>query len=162
MSVISFNFLTSSAISSLMWISIRKSLTRFPYKSCLQKFAIFIFFDCSESTQRKNLLLHLLVNLQAYQIQDEWRFQHPNEQYGCHITTTTTRKCQNVMKLLQIASASIHVSISATYLIPQVPKESRASLLEKFEKNCTKLQDFVNQVWFVFCLQSHRYSTKET
>ncbi len=33
---------------------------------------------------------------------------------------------------------------------------------EKFDGDCTKLQDFVNQVRLVFRLQPHKYATEET
>jgi hypothetical protein len=69
---------------------------------------------------------------------------------------------RNAMEQLQVACAPIHVPTPAANRVPQAPKEPRVSLLEKFDGDCTKLRDFVNQVRLVFCLQPHRYATKET
>jgi len=69
---------------------------------------------------------------------------------------------QNAMEQLQVARVPIHVPASIANLVPQAPKEPQISLLEKFDGDCTKLRDFVNQVRLVFRLQPHRYTTEET
>jgi hypothetical protein len=63
---------------------------------------------------------------------------------------------RNAMEQLQVAHAPVHVPV------PQAPKEPRVSLPEKFDRDRTKLWDFVNQVRLVFHLQPHKYATKET
>jgi hypothetical protein len=63
---------------------------------------------------------------------------------------------RNAMEQLQVAHPPVHVPV------PQVPKEPRVSLQEKFDGDRTKLRDFVNQVRLVFRFQPHRYATEET
>jgi hypothetical protein len=60
------------------------------------------------------------------------------------------------MEQFQVAHAPVHVPV------PQAPKEPWVSLPEKFDKDRTKLRDFVNQVRLVFRLQPHIYATEET
>jgi hypothetical protein len=60
------------------------------------------------------------------------------------------------MEQLQVAHIPVHVPV------PQAPKEPRVNLPEKFDKDHTKLRDFVNQVRLVFHLQPHRYAIEKT
>lgn len=69
---------------------------------------------------------------------------------------------RNAMEQLQVAHVPIHVPVPAANPVPQVPKEPRVSLPEKFDGDRTKLRDFVNQIRLVFRLQPQRYSTEET
>ncbi len=56
------------------------------------------------------------------------------------------------MEQLQVTRAPVHVPASIANPIPQAPKEPQVSLPEKFDGDCTKLRDFVNQVQLVFRL----------
>ncbi len=66
------------------------------------------------------------------------------------------------MEQFQVARTPVHVPAPVANPVPQAPKESRISLPEKFDGDHTKLQDFVNQVRLVFCLQPHKYTIEET
>ncbi len=69
---------------------------------------------------------------------------------------------RNAMEQLQVARAPVHVPASIANPVPQAPIKPRVSLPEKFDRDRTKLQDFVNQVRLVFRLQPHRYAIEET
>lgn len=63
---------------------------------------------------------------------------------------------KNVMKELQVAHGLIDVSIFKAKSIPQAYKKPQVSLLEKFERNSTKLQDFLTSTTDLI----HTYQTK--
>ncbi len=69
---------------------------------------------------------------------------------------------RNAMEQLQVARAPVHVPASIANPVPQALIKPRVSLPEKFDRDRTKLQDFVNQVRLVFRLQPHRYAIEET
>lgn len=70
---------------------------------------------------------------------------------------------RHAMEQHQAAFTQVHVPAPVANPVPhpQVPKEPRVSLPDKFDGDRTKLRDFVNQIRLVFRLQPQRYSTEE-
>lgn len=80
----------------------------------------------------------------------------------CHATTAITRKCHPTKRhgTARSCSSSNLCFTFRSKSNQQAPKEPEVNLPKNFDEDCTKLWDFVSQVWLV-SISNHRVTQQK-